>query len=484
MKKYILSFIAAAFVFTSCDRQEGLLDTEPQGNVSANQIENLIKEFPEKAVTVLGGAEAGNSNYLIQFNTNNQGAHDDFGYMSVRTGLDHMTNDLVQTQSHWFNSYYNYLARNVTHTRNEMVWRFNYKVVYNMNEVLKQLEGPQANNSARYIKGRAIAVRANAYMDLIRTYAIGEQGIPYYSLGDRKIFNEGRVPKSDVWQHIITDLEDSYGLLNGYVRAGKESVDRKVVAGFLARAYMETKDYPKAAFYAKAARQGYEPMTAAQLQDGFQFLSNPEWMWGADINSSTTTLYASFFSHMSNINDGYAGLLKIYRAIDARLYNEIPATDLRKGWFLGAAATVDGYNLPKYAHVKFYDDTFFEGDYLFMRAAEFYIIEAEALARSGNETGAKFILEYLVTTRDPGFSAASLTGAALLKEIRKQRRIELWGEGGEWWEMKRNNEPLVRNYTGSNHASFGKLDIPVGDKRFYFDIPQKELNANPNVSNP
>ena len=484
MKKYILSFLAASFVLTSCDRQESLLDAQPQGNVSANQIEDLIKEFPEKAVTVLGGAEAGNNNYLVQFNTNNQGAHDDFGYMSIRTGLDHMTNDLVQYSSHWFNTYYNYLARNVTHTRNEMVWRFNYKVVYNMNEVLKQLPGTQTNANAKYIKGRALAIRANAYSDLIKTYAIGEQGIPYYSMGDREIFVEGRESTTAVWGHIIADLEDSYSLLNGYVRTSKESVNQNVVAGFLARAYLFAGNYPKAAEYANKARQGYVPMNNTQIQDGFQFITNPEWMWGADINSSTSTSYASFFSHMSNINDGYAGLLGIFRTVDARLYNQIPSTDVRKDWFLGASGTVDGYNLPKYAHVKFYDDTFFEGDYIFMRAAEFYIIEAEALARSGNETGAKAVLESLIITRDPAYSASSYAGASLLTEIRKQRKIELWGEGGEWWEMKRNNESLVRNYTGSNHAAFGKLDIANGDPRFYFPIPQKELNANPNLSNP
>ncbi len=484
MKKYIFSIMAAAVVLVSCDRQDSLLETEPQGNVSSTQIEDLLKEFPEKAVTVLGGAEAGNNNYLVQFNTNDRGAHDDFGYMSIRTGLDHMTNDLVMTNSHWFNSYYQYVARNVDNSRNEMVWRFNYKVVYNMNEVLKQIPGEQAVPAAKYIKGRALAMRAMAYMDLIRTYAVGDLGIPYYSEGDREISVQSRVATTEVWTNILTDLEESYQLLEGYARPSKESVDQSVVAGFLARAYMETKNYTKAASYANRARQSYPLMSEAQLKDGFQFISNPEWMWGSDINSSTTTLYASFFSHMSNINDGYAGLLGIYRAIDARLYDAIPATDIRKDWFLGAAATVDGYKLPKYANVKFYDDTFFEGDYLYMRAAEFYIIEAEALARSGNETQARAVLDLLVKTRDSAFSASNYSGAALLQEIRKQRKIELWGEGGEWWEMKRFNESLVRVYPGSNHANFGKFDIPAGDPKFHFAIPQKELNANPNVSNP
>lgn len=478
MKKYIFTFLAAATLW-SCSNEDSLLDTEPQGNVSSNQIQELLKTFPEKSLSVLSGAEAGNNNYLIQFDTNGQGAYDDFGYMSVLAGLDHMTNDLVMTSSHWFNTYYNYLARNVNHTRNEMVWRFNYKVVYNMNEVLKLIPA-DAEGDQNYVKGRALAVRANAYMDLIRTYAVGEQGIPYYSEGDNVISKAERVPTTEVWGYITSDLEKAYTLLDGYGRTSKEFVNKNVVAGMLARAYMWTGNYAKAAQYANLAKQGFPLMNEAQLEDGFQFISNPEWMWGADINASTTNLYASFFSHMSNLNDGYAGLLKIYRNIDSRLYAKISDSDIRKNWFLGAAQG----GLPKYANVKFYDDTFFEADLVYMRASEFYLIEAEALARSGNEAGAKEVLATFAKTRDPQYVTSTNSGAALLSEIRTQRKIELWGEGGEWWEMKRNKEDLTRIYTGSNHAAFGQLNIPASDKRFYFDIPQKELDANKEVSNP
>ena len=480
MKKIFLSLVAAMLVTTSCDRDESLLGKEPQGTVSADQISQLLREFPERATTVLGGAEAGNTSYLYDYNTNGAASHDDFGYKAVLTGLDHMTNDLIMVQNHWFGAFYNYQARGVSNSRDRMVWNFYYKVIYNMNQVVSQLQGSQTGD-ARYIKGRSLAMRAMAYMDLIRTYAIGDQGIPYYSMGDREISHQGRMATTQVWSNLITDLEEAYTLLDGYNRGNdKEKINRNVVAGFLARAYMSTGNYAKAAQYANAARQGYSPMSEAGLKDGFQFISNPNWMWGADINGSTSTIYASYFSHMSNLNEGYAGLLGVYRTIDKRLYDEIPANDVRKQWFLAAKSGA----LPKYSNVKFFDDTFFEGDYLYMRADEFYITEAEALARSGNEAGARTLLETFVKTRQPDFSASGLAGAALLQEIRKQRRIELWGEGGEWWAMKRNNESLVRNYEGSNHAAFGKLNIPAGDKRFYFEIPQDELNANPDVSNP
>ena len=45
MKKYILTILSAA-LFVSCS--EDFLDKEPQGTVSADQLSDVIKNFPEK----------------------------------------------------------------------------------------------------------------------------------------------------------------------------------------------------------------------------------------------------------------------------------------------------------------------------------------------------------------------------------------------------------------------------------------------------
>lgn len=484
MKKLLLSAVMiTTLVFFSCENGDRLLDREPQGSVSIDQIEDLIQEFPEKALSVLGGAEAGNVKYMYSFDTNDQGAHDDFGYMSVLTGLDHMTNDLVMVLNHWFASYYTYLARGTSNSRDRMVWNFEYKVIYNMNSILQSMVGEQEDEDANYLKGRALAVRANAYMDLIRTYAIGDMGIPYYADGDNEIYSSARLSTTEVWNHIISDLENAFQILENYNRGGdKEMVDQQVVAGMLARAYMYIENYGKAAEFANIARSGYAPMSEGDLFNGFSNINTTNWMWGNDITGDTSTIFASFFSSMGNYSQGYAGLLGVYRTADKRLYEAIPDSDIRKDWFISPDAT--DADLPAYAHVKFIDNSFFEGDYIYMRADEFFILEAEALARGGNEEEARVLLNEFVQTRDPNFSASNLSGEALLKEIRLQRRIEMWGEGGEWWEMKRHGEGLERDYEETNHPRFGRFNYSADSKEFYFEIPQDELNANPDVSNP
>ena len=120
-------------------------------------------------------------------------------------------------------------------------------------------------------------------------------------------------------------------------------------------------------------------------------------------------------------------------------------------------------------------------DVPYMRAAEMYLIEAEALSYT-NETAAKQVLLTLAQNRDPNYTLSTNIGAALKNEIYIQRRIELWGEGFRFYDLKRLNQPLDR--TGANHdpALVGQLfEVPAGDNRWQWQIPQDEINSNPLV---
>ena len=327
--------------------------------------------------------------------------------------------------------------------------------------------------------GKALALRALAYFDLIRLYADGERGIPLYT---EDITISSRASTSEVIAQIGKDLENAYQDLDGYARPNKTGINQNVVAGLLARYYLEYGPYDKAITMAQQAQTAGDVMSGDQIYDGFDEISNRAWIWGADITPETTAVYASYFSHIANLNDGYAGLLGIYKNIDRRLYDAISDTDKRKDWFVGEGQT-DEYDLPKYANVKFVDDTFFEGDLLYMRVEEMILIEAEAKALSGDNAGAAQALYKLMSERDPNYTLSSKTGDALLQEIRINRRIELWGEGFAFFDMKRWGMPLERDYEGSNHAAWaGKLNYGAGSEKFILQIPIKEININDNIN--
>jgi len=122
------------------------------------------------------------------------------------------------------------------------------------------------------------------------------------------------------------------------------------------------------------------------------------------------------------------------------------------------------------------DATLSIGDVPYMRAAEMYLIEAEAEARRGQDGLAAKALYTLAVNRNPSYTISTKTGTALINEIMDQRRIELWGEGFRFYDLKRTNSTLDR--TGANHnVSYANIiTMPAGDKQWQFLIPQDEIN--------
>jgi len=120
----------------------------------------------------------------------------------------------------------------------------------------------------------------------------------------------------------------------------------------------------------------------------------------------STTGICNFPSHMGSLNYGYASVGG-WRRISPKLYNEIPASDVRKGWFLNgegvsanlpaAAQTyITGKKAPAYTQVKYgvLNDQWGTDnnatDIILMRVEEMYLIKAEAQAMSGNVSGGGF----------------------------------------------------------------------------------------------
>jgi len=485
MKNFkILTGIAALGLLSSCS--ESFTDKDLRSNVSQQQIQELATSSPESLLVIAEGLEAGNYFFFNDFNTAGNGnIHDDYGQKSIEFGLDLMSNDAVQVINHWHGNYYRYTGRQTENRITDMVWKFYYKVIFNMNSTIDLIPEDSVNPDLLYLRARATMLRGFSYFNLVRLYANGEVGVPLYN---EDIPQPGRVATTLIKAQVLQDLTYAYNNLTGYARPTKVEVNKNVAAGLLARYYLEyattPAEYQLAATYAAEARSGFAlssntlAITDANF-DGFSQISNTEWIWGADITAATSTIYASFFSQVGSLNPGYAGLLNVWKSGDKRLVESISATDKRKEWF---AAAGNPYGVPQYANLKFYDFTTFEGDYVFMRSAEMYLIEAEAKALAGDDAGARTALFNLVSTRDAAYTLSTNSGAALLTEIRKHRSIELWGEGFAFYDMKRWNTSLDRTYLGTNHASFGQVSYPAGSGKFIFQIPQLEMNNNIDIT--
>lgn len=462
-------------ILTSCSKD--FLDTEPESTINDEQL--ATSEAANKAII------AGIYSALRSYGLSIAGSHEDYGHKSILAATDMMSNDMLMTKSSWYGSFYNYLGRTQTSSRSKLAWSMYYPQIKTTNTVIAAIPADTDDESLKSLRGQALALRGYFYFMLARMYGptyVGNEAklsVPLYTVVTTESIPRATV--AEVYTLIENDLKEALELLDGFTRANKDGLDQSVVQAFLADVYLEMGKYPQAADLAHKARQNYTLLSESDWNTGFyDITTGNETMWGATITSAQSTFVASFFSHFDNTNDsGYAGGLAVYKNIDKNMYESISDTDYRKKAFVAPAGNPTYPALPAYANTKFRDPTIDSGDYIYLRSASLYYIEAEALARSGSEPIAKQILYDITITRDPSYVLSTKTGAALINEIIFQKRIELWGEGYAWFDMKRLGVPLTRDYPGSNHPAFGKFNIPVGDNRFIFQVPQAEIDVNP-----
>ena len=443
------------------------------------------------AVSATGGStglvalDASVLNYLMA----GESSTDEFGLKAVDIAFDLRSNDLDMSGSTWFGGYHRYDNVIPNSDDTEHLWEFFYKVINQANGIINTIPDESPDEILIY-KYKSYTYRAIAYFYLIRIFqhtkaADSAEAIPI-DFGD--FVGEQNSTVGEVKKRILDDLTMAYDGLQGYSRSSKEEVDASVVAAFLARYHLTYENWDLAAKFA------LEAMSVGSLSNdvahGFDEISLSEAIWGVVITAQTTTFYRSFFSHMSQISDGYSGW-NHFKTINSNLYDLIPSTDERKKWFADqqygpGVVIVPGswghYNItPKYTMLKFWDGpTYgnFIGDYIYLRNAEFYLTRAEALARLGRVDEAQQVLYDLNITRDPGYVKSSKTGQALLDEIYLYRRIELFGEGVASFDMARLGIDLNRKDGRLNLVQPGADKvIPAGSELMKFPIPTLEIDA-------
>ncbi|UEQ78255.1 RagB/SusD family nutrient uptake outer membrane protein [Chryseobacterium arthrosphaerae] len=479
--KYFVAALAIGVITNSCASD---LNTLPEGDISGEQL-NDDQSKPEK---ILGGI-------YLDLRSNGAGgttSHSDFGIMGIKAGADLMSNDVIQSTNQHLGMFYNYEATNASNLASEIVWTTFYARIFVINKLLDDLQN-DGNAKNRAIRGQLLALRAYSYFYLIRFYAHdykghpSDPGLPLVLTSSNPNQGLPRSTVSEVYGQITKDIEESIGLLDSFTRPSRAQIDQRTAKAIAAEVFLQTGDYAKAGKYADESKQGIALMTENEYTTtGFSNINNPEVIWGFHNTISTMSIgnyYASFFSMFDNTNEGYAGAAQIRKLIDKRLYEAIPETDYRKKVFNGSQSAQYIFNgktknYPAYVSWKFKDPSLFEGDYIYIRASSLYYIEAEALARQGREAEARQVLFDITSKRDKNYTLSTKSGNELINEIILQKRIELWGEGYAWFDMKRLNTPLERIYTGTNHT-FGRFNL-TPDK-FRFQIPNKEINNNPQI---
>lgn len=380
--------------------------------------------------------------------------------------------DLIQSEN-WYLYDYGHENREPTYRRTVFAWEYGYKMIKHANVLIAGIASSNISETDKNeLTAQALGIRAFYYFQLVLefqfTYSINPNipTMPIYL--ERTTDGNPLSTMQEVYDVIISDLERAISLASED-RRSKAYINKNVLNGILANVYLTTGNWAGAETAAKAAYgDNLSSLNASGYASGFSDMSNSEWMWAMPQSLDQSNYYYGAPHSMAD----HQTLSYQATYIDRDFVALFSPTDVRNLFVnLYGASDWREYQTTKFTFA-------FDSDHAIMRTPEMILIDAEAKARQGQDGPAHDLLYALQVNRDPNAVRSSNSGAALIAEILVERRKELYSEiGVEWFDAKRTRTAIVR---GSHHRV--PMTIPADSELFYLKIPQRELDANPNIS--
>jgi hypothetical protein len=529
MKLYKIStlMLGAALLTVSCNDID---EQVPQsGALTPEQVLETNMAIPSRLQATFDGM----FNFMAKPSTGypSNSRADDFGFVMAAISLDLEGADMFGGDNgyNWFSTCSEYSNRNPNYANPFIRYKIPYTEIGLCNDFIASLPADSDDPSILNQKAQARALRCFAYMALAPYFQFGyskapnEPCIPLLTDGV-DFTNNPRATVKEVYDYIITELTELIPQLGGIQRSSKAYINENVAYGLRARANLALGNYAEAAADAAKAAEGFTPASIAEVSvPAFCNLNEHNWIWGINVFDDLIRNYGyrtSVSWLCAFTGDGYGPATDNVPCINVLLYNKIPDTDVRKGWWLdgnkhspnwadlvwadpadpsitakGDAIadfeTSDGGKVAfiPYTNIKFglksgVGNSLNNNDWPLMRVEEMILIQAEALAKSGNEPQARQVLESFVKTyRDPAYDS-NAGGRTLADEIWFQRRVELWGEGFFMSDAKRLGKPIVRIHSadsktnGSNIPEAWQFNISPDNAYLNMRFPTTEMNNN------
>lgn len=554
MKKVIviLASVAAIFSASSCGK---LLEVTPPNAIYDEQIQDILNGTDEsKKQLVLNALASPFVKYFNHWGSPMPGgvlAPMTYCYQGIEQARALQGNDMVfGLNKNGVNdlagtSYYEGTAQYTSpdSEANRAHWLGYAYAINQANLLLGYMTAEAADKSASATDGRirGLLIRGYSYMCLVEEYcqpyvadkAKDMAGLPLYT-----VYNPGQEPvapsKLDAtWKFIIDDLKEAADRAKNFTTGydQMEDFDAGVANFLLARAYLLTGQWANCVAackkittntsYAFIANENYgcNPLGAdivlTYSDDGkvtpneyyptsnaFTALkTNPEvilgYKKGSSYNPCDGSNRAGVFTMLNNPFGTYSG--GSTTRIDDRLYNKIPANDIRKNAFYPKSfmyrfgTSAGETEIPSYSAMKFgatvglkdggeaiSDKSLVdEVEYCKFRLSEVYLMQAEAEARSGSSDAAGTLNKLLAARTIEGCKAVTSKDFSddILEAIKLNWRIEMWGEcGREYFNNKRWGVNIDRTSSGIHWAK----GLATKWEDMTLAIPKDETQFNPN----
>ena len=528
MKKYVLCSAVAGMMLAGCAD----LDTVPLGDtITADQKEQVVADNPDMVAASVAGITTLFSSFMAFFDE----YHSDFGFPSSMLTMDSRGIDMVglNVGYNWFVYALTMSDYSNSAVDNSMLWQTMYRQIYAANNLISVIPTTTDNDKLQFYLAQGLAIRAFDYFVLAQMYQFTYEGntdapcVPLIldtNASTAATDGIARNTVGEVYAQIMSDLNNAVNLLkaSSFTRADKRYVSYEVAVGLRARVELVMQDWDAAAKDAQEAISNSQAQPISILEakaPGFLDMNEPNWMWGIYIDETDDVVNSGIVnwpSHMGSLNYGYASV-GAWRKINADLYARIPATDVRKGWWLDAngnspnlddeqASFLKSSKAPAYTQVKFapYGGEVYTAvnanDIMLMRIEEMHLIkaEAQAMGSAGPAVGLQTLTEFVQKFRDPAYSPTASSPAAVQEAVWMQRRLELWGEGLSYFDLMRLRKGIDRRKGGfeaevnflvedtkaAERASIERVKAGQGGvegttiQRLIYQIPNSETEAN------
>jgi len=503
--KYLVIGAAITTLTTACSDQ---LETSPTTSVSGQ----TMTASNDAAMISLNGIYR--SMYTSGWSTTGN-THQCFGISAYNLCADVMGDDHIMAAQgsgwFWFDAAYNVKARFTSSAwRSYDLWYAGFTWIANANYLIAMDTDAEITDVDRlYVLGQAYAVRAYSYWMLAQFFARTYKGhesdpcVPIYNEPTTaSTTGQPRATNEQVYQQMKSDIAKAVNYLskslNTTLEKDKSFITYPVALGLQARIALTMEDWALAASASEAAialgQHTIQPVQASAFKKNTANFINTysagNVMWGANIIADQSGIYASLYAHMDAAASMYAGYDRAPKKINSATYDLMSETDSRRCWW-----NPNDENNP-YQQEKFHfsDIQTYLGDYVWMRIEEMYLIAAEAECMKGNESAAQQYLNTMVQTRDPNYNCTK-TGTALgvltsertgsLREaIIDQRRIELWGEYGRLYDIRRLHQGFKRTAAEGWPSGLLIAARSTDDPESYpwvLTIPKAEFDGNENM---
>ena len=523
MKKYFIYALTAIAALNLTGCSEEALETSPTEMVSGSGMFNNASA----ALVPLNGIYR--LMYTQGWSTTGNTQQCD-GLTAWNLCADVMGDDMVMGApgSGWFWYDFTYDVKDAYTSgawRSYDLWNGYYTLISNANYIIAaeaEMEGTPSE--VNYVIGQAYAIRAYCYHMLAQYFSrpyikgdadrLREKCVPLYT-EPTAAGTEGapRASIDSVYSLVRRDIDKAIVMLeNAPKQTHATHIDYRVANGIKARICSVTGEWDQVLAAAQAAQTGYSIGSATEILSGLNSVSLPNVMWGAEIISDQAPGWGPIHYHMDALSLYEVDETQVYgfsapKNINIELYVKMGANDVRRDWWLtneqiaakykdaeGAPLAIDGAYLIQ-NKIRFADPTLGIGDKMWMRVEEMYLSEAEALCRLGRDAEAQAVLNKLVQTRDEDYDCSTKTGTAmgaltsdytgsLLEEIIIQRRIELWGEFGRVFDIRRLGQGFKRTTAQGYTTNALIANTDVNDPNTWawvMTIPQAEFDGNKNL---